>query len=133
MSFYGTDYPDPLAEQERQSAIDRRSLELHSQILDVDGLRKIEPPSPLIENYLFHDSLAWLGGKPGHVKTFIAVEIACCVGTGTPWHGHQVAQGPSCTSSPRARLACPSVSTPGPSPTASPSRTSCSCPCPPSS
>jgi hypothetical protein len=46
VSFYGTDYPDPLAEQERQSAIDRRSLELHSQILDVDGLRKIEPPSP---------------------------------------------------------------------------------------
>ena len=93
MLDYGTDYDDPLSEEETRSAVDRRYVELHNQLLDVDGLRKIEPPSPLIEGYLFHDSLAWLGGKPGHGKTFGAVDIACCVGTGMPWHGHDVAQG----------------------------------------
>jgi RecA-family ATPase len=93
MLDYGTDYPDPLVDEERQTTIDRRYLELHGQLLDADGLRKIEPPSPLIENYLFHDSLAWLGGKPGHGKSFTAVDLACCVGTGTPWHSHAVAQG----------------------------------------
>jgi hypothetical protein len=87
------DDPNPYTNEEQLTAVTQRYDELHDQLVDIDGLRKIEPPSLLIDGYLFHDSLAWLGGKPGHGKTFGAVDIACCVGTGTPWHGHDVIQG----------------------------------------
>lgn len=86
-----------LAEQaiatDTQTAVDARYLELHSRLLNLDGLRKLPPPTPLVDGYLFLDSLAWLGGKPGHGKTFAAIELAYCVGTGTAWHGHHVTKG----------------------------------------
>lgn len=75
------------------SAIERRTLELRGRLLTPDRLREIPPPVPLVEGYLFRDSLAWLGGKPGHAKSFSAVDFACCVGTGHPWHGHDVTPG----------------------------------------
>jgi hypothetical protein len=78
---------------ERQTAIDRRYLELHAKLVDAEGLRRIPPPEPLVDGWLYRDSLAWLGGKPGHGKTFAAVDLACCVGAGLHWHGHPVKQG----------------------------------------
>jgi AAA domain len=59
-----------------------RAEQLTSQLLTVDGLRNIPPPTPLVDGYLYLNSLAWLGGKPGHAKTVLAVELACCVATG---------------------------------------------------
>jgi hypothetical protein len=32
-------------------------------------------------------------GDPGGGKSFVAIDIACCVATGSAWHGHQVKQG----------------------------------------
>jgi hypothetical protein len=37
--------------------------------------------------------LAWLHGKPGAGKSFVAVDLACCVGTAKPWHGYTTTQG----------------------------------------
>lgn len=74
-----------------QTAVDRRYLELSNAVLNLEGLRNIPPPTPIIEGYIFRDNLAWLGGKPGHGKSFVAVEVACCVATGTPWHNHHIA------------------------------------------
>jgi AAA domain len=65
---------------------------LEGQLLTSKGLRNIPSPVPIIDGYLFRNSLAWIGGKPGHCKSFVAAEIACCVGTGRPWFGHQVTQ-----------------------------------------
>jgi AAA domain-containing protein len=70
-----------------------RADELTGQLLGVDGLRNIPPPAPLVDGYLYLNSLAWLGGKPGHAKTVLAVDLACCVTTGRPWHGHTVTPG----------------------------------------
>ncbi|MGH4012200.1 MAG: AAA family ATPase [Pseudonocardiaceae bacterium] len=84
---------DPGDGGEQQTAVDRRYLELRARLLDVAGLRRIAAPMPIIEGLLFRDSLAWLAGKPGHGKSFVAVDLACCVGTGTAWHGHQVTRG----------------------------------------
>jgi hypothetical protein len=70
-----------------------RFVELEKALLDSKGLRDIPSPVPLIEGYLFRNSLAWIGGKPGHAKSFVAAEIACCIGTGRVWFGHQVTKG----------------------------------------
>jgi hypothetical protein len=67
--------------------------ELVSRMVDIAGLEAIKPPEPLVEGWLYKDTLAWIGGKPGHCKSFVAVELACCVGTGTPWHWNPVAKG----------------------------------------
>lgn len=78
---------------DHQSAVDRRFSELRGRLLDAEGLRRIAAPVPIVDGLLFRDSLAWLSGKPGHGKSFTAVDLACCVGTGTNWHGHQVTRG----------------------------------------
>jgi AAA domain-containing protein/penicillinase repressor len=83
---YGQDYPDPYG--------DDRVKQLKAKLVDAEGLRAIPPPRPLVAGWLYLDSLAWLGGKPGSGKTFAAVDIAGSVGTGTDWHGQTVTQGP---------------------------------------
>jgi RecA-family ATPase len=91
------DYPPEPEEHKpppsEQTDIDRRYLQLTAQLLDRNGLRSIPKPMPLIENWLFKNSLAWIQGKWGNGKTFVAVDIACCVATGTEWHGNAATQG----------------------------------------
>lgn len=59
------------------------------------GLDDMAEPAPLVGRILFRDSLAWLFGAPGSYKSFIALDIAGCVGTGEPWQGEgATAQGP---------------------------------------
>jgi AAA domain len=83
---------DATAEDARVKA-DVRFVELEKALLDSKGLRDIPSPLPLIDGYLFRDSLAWIGGKPGHCKSFVAAEAACCIATGRPWFGQQVTKG----------------------------------------
>jgi len=79
--------------EDTQDATQTRYDELELRLVDIDGLEAIPPPEFLIDGYLIKNSLAWLGGKPGHFKSFVAVEMACCVATGTNWHGYKVKQG----------------------------------------
>jgi hypothetical protein len=80
---------DPDEVKKQQARLDQLKLAL----LDSKGLRDIPSPIPIIDNFLFRDSLAWIGGKPGHCKSFVTAEIACCVGNGRPWFGNAVKQG----------------------------------------
>jgi RecA-family ATPase len=48
----------------------------------------------LIEGYLEAGAMSMLFGPPGSCKSFVAIDQACCVVTGTPWHGNDVQQGP---------------------------------------
>lgn len=59
-------------------------------------LNEIEtkPPYWRIEGILESDALALLFSGPGDGKTFLAVDMGCCIATATPWHGHAVKQGP---------------------------------------
>jgi hypothetical protein len=80
----------------KDEAVDRTRLrleELESQLMDSEKLKTLPPPEPLIDGYLFKDNLVWIAGKPGHCKSFAALEMAACVGTGKPWYGHSVKQG----------------------------------------
>jgi RecA-family ATPase len=84
---------DDLLIEDDATKVQTRLDQLKLALLDSKGLREIPSPEPIIENYLFRDSLAWIGGKPGHCKSFVAAEIACCVGNGRPWFGNTVKQG----------------------------------------
>jgi putative DNA primase/helicase len=57
------------------------------------GKIELKPIDWIIEDYIESDSLAQVFGDPGGGKSFVAIDIACCVATGTPWHGHEVRQG----------------------------------------
>jgi RecA-family ATPase len=76
-----------------QTKIDARYLDLTSRLLDLEQLRKRPKPTWLVDGYLVSHGLAWLQGKWGNGKSFVAVDIGCCVSTGKPWHGHEVEQG----------------------------------------
>lgn len=56
-------------------------------------LDSIPDPEPIVADVLDLDTLARVIGKSGHGKSFVMIDIACCVATGRPWHGHQVKQG----------------------------------------
>lgn len=47
----------------------------------------------IVDDYIESDSLAQVFGDPGGGKSFVAIDIACCIATGTKWHGHDVRQG----------------------------------------
>jgi hypothetical protein len=65
-----------------------------SMLLDIDDLDSLPDPQPLIERWLYRDTTARLVGQPGSYKSFLALDMACCVAAGRPWHGHAVVQSP---------------------------------------
>jgi hypothetical protein len=88
-------WDDAAEDAMKQDAVDKAAVrleELERALLDSEGLANIPPPEPLIDGYLFRDTLAWIGGKPGHCKSFAAAEMACRIATGTPWYGNATKQ-----------------------------------------
>ncbi|MET9782656.1 AAA family ATPase [Nocardiopsis alba] len=70
-----------------------RMAELRSLLVDSAGLDDIPDPEPLIDNVLYLDSLAWMQGKPGSGKSFLAIDWAGRVGLGLPWRDNEVTRG----------------------------------------
>lgn len=60
-----------------------------------DDIDRVPPSQPLIEGILDIDTLAVLYGRSGHGKTFVAVDWALSVSTGTWWQRHMVRPGRS--------------------------------------
>jgi len=67
--------------------------ELRGALIGSDGLDTLPVPEPVIDGLLYRDSLAWLHGKPGHCKSFVALDWACCIDAGLPWMGLAVTPG----------------------------------------
>lgn len=53
----------------------------------------VQAPKWVIKGLLEADSLGSLVGAPGDGKSFLSFDMACCVATGTPFHGRKVKQG----------------------------------------
>jgi DNA-binding transcriptional ArsR family regulator len=66
---------------------------LRAALVDSAGLDDIPEPDPLITGLLYRNSLAWVVGKSGHGKSFVALDMAGCIGTGEPWQDHGTQQG----------------------------------------
>ncbi len=56
-------------------------------------LMALPPPEWLIDEILVKAGLSLLYAPPESYKSFVAIDLALCVATGTPWHGHAVQQG----------------------------------------
>lgn len=67
--------------------------QMRAALLDTNGLDDIPEPDPLVAGLLYGNGEAWVVGKAGHGKSFVALDIAGCVGTGESWQGHDVTQG----------------------------------------
>ncbi|MGP5237400.1 AAA family ATPase [Pseudomonas helleri] len=57
------------------------------------GEMPIKPVAWLVHRYLEKDTLAVVFGPPGKGKSFIALDLSCCIATDTAFHGLPVAQG----------------------------------------
>lgn len=66
---------------------------LRALALTRSQLADLKPPTPLIEGILDKGTFAVLAGQYGTYKTFVAIEWACHIATGTPWKGHAAAHG----------------------------------------
>ena len=53
----------------------------------------LKPVGWLVRNYVESDSLALMFGDPGCGKSFAAIDLSCCVATGTAWHGNRTTPG----------------------------------------
>lgn len=60
---------------------------MRAALVDSAGLADMTEPVPLIGGLLYMDSIAWLYGAPASFKTFVALDLAGCVGTGESWQG----------------------------------------------
>lgn len=58
------------------------------------GSLNYRKPEFLIDSLMETSVLALIFGDPGCGKSFAAIDMALCVATGTPFHGHDVKQGP---------------------------------------
>ncbi|WP_445005494.1 helicase RepA family protein [Halomonas mongoliensis] len=53
----------------------------------------LRPVSWLVRGYVEADSLALVYGEPGHGKSFLAIDLAASIATGTPWHEAETKPG----------------------------------------
>ncbi|WP_166263182.1 AAA family ATPase [Marinobacter caseinilyticus] len=56
-------------------------------------IANIEPVQWLVERYIEANTMVIMFGEPGVGKSFIALDIACCIATGEVWQGFPVKQG----------------------------------------
>ena len=63
------------------------------RILTRDEVKKRKPPSYLISRIIPEGGFVSLVAQPSNKKTFVALNMACCVSSGIPFHGKPVRQG----------------------------------------
>lgn len=63
------------------------------RLLGTPELLTMQPPTWLVDGVLPTGALCGLYGPPASTKSFITIDLALCVATGTPWHGRAVRRG----------------------------------------
>jgi hypothetical protein len=66
---------------------------LRSRLLTPSQLDQLPPPEPLIEGICFRDTLIATYGKPGVGKSFVAIDWALSIATGSWWFDRPVTSG----------------------------------------
>jgi hypothetical protein len=66
---------------------------LRAALVETHNLDSIPTYTELVAGTLMTDSISFVQGRPGSCKSFLALDLAGCVATGLPWHGHVTKQG----------------------------------------
>lgn len=70
-----------------------RVVQLRNALVSSADLDSLPDPEAIIDGILYRDTLAWLHGKPGCGKSFVALDWAGCVSLGLPWQDHGTQAG----------------------------------------
>jgi len=81
---------------ERRPADPVRKSALREAFLTRSQAAEIPELEPLIDGWLYRETLAQMFGPSGHYKSFVALDMATAVALGRPWFGHEVKQGRVC-------------------------------------
>ena len=63
-------------------------------LINLDETVALRPLDSIIRGILQADSVGMVWGAPGSFKSFLSIDWALCVATGTPWIGHEVVKAP---------------------------------------
>ena len=84
---------DPEANGYTDDGPSLQAVLLRKRLLSVDEVKNLPPAEPLIGGVLNRRKLAFLWGKPGSSKSFVALDWGLSVATGSFWFGRPVTQG----------------------------------------
>lgn len=87
------DWDPPPDSGDAGSAFERHVAALAAELLDTTTLGAIPALQPLVDGFLYRDTLGRANGASGHMKSFVMLDLAGHVGTGQAWHGRAVKQG----------------------------------------
>jgi len=62
-------------------------------LVDFDNIISRKPPNWVIDRVFPEKSFGIIYGAPKKGKSFVALDMALCVASGLPWHGHEVRRG----------------------------------------
>ena len=85
--------PEPRDGLTSEEHFEQRVAAMAGELLDTEGLDKIQPLQPLIGDLLHLNTLARVIGPSGTFKSFVMIDMCGHVGTGLRWHGQYVRQG----------------------------------------
>ena len=83
-----------LTDDDREEKKETRYEQLTGVLLDANDLGRLPKLEPLVVGILDLGSVNWLQGKPGHAKSFIALDLTCHIAIGRAWWGREVRHGP---------------------------------------
>lgn len=81
-----------IAAVKERLGIEVATIKRKFELVRIDAV-EIKEVDWVVDKYLEADALALIFGEPGKGKSFIAIDLALCVATGTDWHGAKVKQG----------------------------------------
>lgn len=82
-----------IAEEHQKREVASRVNELFAEMLNSVRLDDIPDLVPVVDGLLYRGTVARMNGKPGAMKSFVALDIAGHVAAGVPWCGRDVASG----------------------------------------
>lgn len=82
-----------LAEDRERGDIQRSVNELFKQLLNSQNLDEIPDLVPVIDGLLYRETVARINGKPGAMKSFVALDMAGHVSNGLQWNSRPVLMG----------------------------------------
>lgn len=67
---------------------------MRRRALGMGALGRRPAPFPIVQGLLYRDTLAWIIGKSGSLKSFVTLDVGAAVAEGVPWAGRKVWGGP---------------------------------------